>query len=114
MCEADLCPLVQVVIFKGDFACLQAINLTNSTTGDLVFMDGTKFLPVWLSPRQMVGQKGIFFTPLPQVCSNVTFRAIFFWKASLMSSKVTILLLKSCNFLDRPKEDDAPASKVEL
>ena len=25
-----------------------------------------------------------------------------------MSSKVTILIIKSCNFLDRPKEDDAP------
>ena len=35
-----------MVIFKGDFACLQAINLTNSTTGDLVFMGGKKFYPV--------------------------------------------------------------------
>ena len=42
MCEADLSPADQVVISKGDFACLQAINLTNSTTGDLVFMGGTK------------------------------------------------------------------------
>ena len=33
-----------------DFACLQAINLT---TGDLVFMDGTKFYPVYAeSSRQ--------------------------------------------------------------
>jgi len=39
-----------VVIFKGDFACLQAINLTAFTTGDPVFMGGKKFLPVWLSP----------------------------------------------------------------
>ena len=44
MCEADHCQADQVVISKGDFACLQAINLTNSTTGDLVFMGGTKFL----------------------------------------------------------------------
>ena len=34
-------------IFISDFACLQAINLTNSTTGDLVFMGGTKFYPVY-------------------------------------------------------------------
>ena len=34
-------------IFISDFACLQAINLTNSTTGDLVFMGGTKFCPVY-------------------------------------------------------------------
>ena len=47
MCEADLCPADQVVIFKDDFACLQAINLTNSTTGDLVFMGGNKFYPVY-------------------------------------------------------------------
>ena len=44
MCEADLSSADQVVIFKGDFACLQAINLTNSTTRDLVFMGGTKFV----------------------------------------------------------------------
>ena len=37
---------VVVVIFKGDFACLQAINLTTFTIDDLVFMSGTKFLPV--------------------------------------------------------------------
>ena len=54
MCEANLCQADQVVIFKGDFACLQAINLTAFTTGDLVFMGGTKFLPVQLTPRQMV------------------------------------------------------------
>ena len=54
MCEADLSSADQVVIFKGDFACLQAINLTNSTTGDLVFMGGTKFLPVGLSSQQNV------------------------------------------------------------
>ena len=47
MCEADLSSADQVVIFKGDFACLQAINLTNSTTGDLVFMGVTKFYPVY-------------------------------------------------------------------
>ena len=41
---------LQVVIFKGDIACLQAINLTAFTTGDLVFMGGKKFLPVQLSP----------------------------------------------------------------
>ena len=54
MCEADLSSADQVVIFKGDFACHQAINLTAFTTGDLVFMGGTKFLQVWLSPQQMV------------------------------------------------------------
>ena len=54
MCEADLSSADQVVIFKGDFACLQAINLTNSTTGDLVFMGGTKFLPVGVSSQQNV------------------------------------------------------------
>ena len=43
MCEADLSSADQVVIFKGDFA----INLTNSTTWDLVFMGGTKFYPVY-------------------------------------------------------------------
>ena len=31
-----------MVIFKGDFACLQAINLTAFTTGDLVFIYGWK------------------------------------------------------------------------
>ena len=40
MCEADLSLADQVVIFKGDCACLQAINLTSFTTGDLVFMGG--------------------------------------------------------------------------
>ena len=54
MCEADLSSADQVVIFKGDFACLQAINLTTSTTGDLVFMGGTKFLPVGVSCQQNV------------------------------------------------------------
>ena len=57
MCEADLSSADQVVIFKGDFACLQAINLTNSTTGDLVFMGGTKFLPVGVSLQQNVVQR---------------------------------------------------------
>ena len=46
MCEANISPPDQVVIFKGDYACLQAINLTAFTTGDLVFMGGTKILPV--------------------------------------------------------------------
>ena len=54
MCEADLSSADQVVIFKGDFACLQAINLTNSTTGGLVFIGGTKFLPVGVSSEQNV------------------------------------------------------------
>ena len=54
MCEADLSSADQVVIFKGDFACLQAINLTNSTTGGLVFIGGTKFLPVGVSSQQNV------------------------------------------------------------
>ena len=54
MCEANLSSADQVVIFKGDFACLQAINLTNSTTGDLVFMGGAKFLPVGVSSQQNV------------------------------------------------------------
>ena len=54
MCEADLSSADQVVIFKGDFARLQAINLTNSTTGDLVFMGGTKYLPVGVSSQQNV------------------------------------------------------------
>ena len=47
MCEAELSSADQVVIFKSDFACLQAINLTNSTTGDLVFMGGKEFYPVY-------------------------------------------------------------------
>ena len=54
MCEADLSSADQVVIFKGDCACLQAINLNNSTTGDLVFMGGTKFLPGGVSSQQNV------------------------------------------------------------
>ena len=54
MCEADLSSADQVVIFKGDFACLQAINLTAFTTGDLVFMGGKKFLPVGVSSQQNV------------------------------------------------------------
>ena len=54
MCEADLCSPDQVVIFKDGFACLQAINLTAFTRGDLVFMGGTEFLKVELSPWQMV------------------------------------------------------------
>ena len=54
MCEADLCSADQVVIFKGDFACLQAINLTAFTTGDFVFMGGKKFLPVGVSSQQNV------------------------------------------------------------
>ena len=54
MCEADLSSADQVVIFKGDFACLQAINLTAFTTGDLVFRGGKKFLPVGVSSQQMV------------------------------------------------------------
>ena len=54
MCEADLSSADQVVIFKRDFACLQAINLTAFTTGDLVFMGGKKFLPVGVSSQQNV------------------------------------------------------------
>ena len=54
MCEADLSSADQVVIFKGDFACLQAINLTAFTKGDLVFMGGKKFLPV--------ASRGVFST----------------------------------------------------
>ena len=54
MCEANLSSADQVVIFKGDFACLQAINLTAFTTGDLVFMSGKKFLPVGVSSQQNV------------------------------------------------------------
>ena len=54
MCEADLSSADQVVIFKGDFACLQAINLTAFTTGDLVFIGGKKFLPVGVSSQQNV------------------------------------------------------------
>ena len=54
MCEADLSSADQVVIFKGDFACLQAINLTAFTTGDLVFMGGKKFLPVGVSSQQNI------------------------------------------------------------
>ena len=54
MCEADLSSADQVVIFKGDCACLQAINLTAFTTGDLVFMVGKKFLPVGVSSQQNV------------------------------------------------------------
>ena len=54
MCEADLSSADLVVIFKGDFACLQAINLTNFTTWDLVFIGGTKFLPVGVSSQQNV------------------------------------------------------------
>ena len=42
------CPPDQVIIFKGDFSCLQAINLTAFAKGDLLFLGGTKFLPVWL------------------------------------------------------------------
>ena len=38
---------LQTVIFISDFACLQAINLTNSTTGDLVFMGGKEFYPIY-------------------------------------------------------------------
>ena len=40
MCEADISLSDQVVIFKGDFA----INVTAFTTGDLIYMSGTKFL----------------------------------------------------------------------
>ena len=36
----------KTLVIKGDFAYLQAINFTAFTTGDLVFMGGTKFLPV--------------------------------------------------------------------
>ena len=54
MCEANLSSVDQVVIFKGDFACLQAINLTAFTTGDLVFMGGKKLLPVGVSSQQNV------------------------------------------------------------
>ena len=54
MCEANISLPDQVVAFKGDFACLQAINLTAFTTGDLVFMGGKKFLPVGVSSQQNV------------------------------------------------------------
>ena len=36
----------------SDFACLQAINMTNSTTGDLVFLGGTKFYPRYAESSQ--------------------------------------------------------------
>ena len=93
-------------------------------------MGGTKFLPGWLSPRQMVVtwntllhkdmspfnevKKRGYSLPPSQRYVQMSPSGQFFWKASPMSSKVTILIIKSCNFLDRPKEDDAPASKVEL
>ena len=56
MCKADLSSADQGVIFTGDFACLQAINLTAFTTGDLVFIGGKKFLPVGVSSQQNVVQ----------------------------------------------------------
>ena len=71
MCEDDLGSPDQVVIFQGDFACLQAINLTTFTTGDLVYMGGTKFLPVWLSPQQMVVRWNILlFISIRQIKCN--------------------------------------------
>ena len=94
MCEADLSSADQVVIFKGDFACLQAINLTDVTTGDLVFMGGTKFLPVKLSPRQLV---------VREVWKKSTLFILFlFLKASLREvlntdhkSPIKIILIKA-------------------
>ena len=38
MYEDDIFSPDQEEIFKGDGAALQAINLTTSTTGDLIFM----------------------------------------------------------------------------
>ena len=63
MCEADLSAADLVVIFKGDFACLQPINSTNSTTRDLVFMGGTKFYLIYAeSSRWNTLMCNIFFT----------------------------------------------------
>ena len=40
--------------FKGEVACLQAINLTTSTTEDDVFMGVNWSLPVWWCPWHLV------------------------------------------------------------
>ena len=73
MCEADLSSADQVVIFKGDFACLQAINVTAFTTGDLVFMGGKKFLPVGVSSQQnVVRWNSLFYKHLS--CDVFTWR----------------------------------------
>ena len=54
MYEDDIFSPDQEEIFKDDFACLQAINLTAFTTGDLVFMCVKKSVPVWWCPWHMV------------------------------------------------------------
>ena len=54
MYEDDIFSPDQEEIFKDDFACLQAINLTAFTTGDLVFMCVKESMPVWWCPRNMV------------------------------------------------------------
>ena len=68
MCEADLFQADQVVIFKGDFACLQGINLTNSTTGDLVFMDGKKF---YLTVEHPIAHSLTMFNPFKYACKQL-------------------------------------------
>ena len=51
MCEYDSLPPDQDEgIFKGEVACLQAINLTTSTTEDDVFNGVNWSLPVWWCP----------------------------------------------------------------
>ena len=50
MCEDDILPPDQEGIFKGEVACLQAINLTTSTTEDDVFMGVNWSLPVRWCP----------------------------------------------------------------
>ena len=71
MCEADLSSADQVVIFKGDFACLQAINLTAFTTGDLVFMGGKEFLPVGVSSQQNVVRWNSLMFIKPNIFHNI-------------------------------------------
>ena len=93
MCEADLSSADQVVIFKGDFACLQAINLTNSTTGDLVFMGGTKFLPVGVSSQQnVVRWNSLIIIDPPTKCGQWN---IIFWEFTDLGIKYFLETLKS-------------------
>ena len=92
MCEADLSSADQVVIFKGDFAYLQAINLTNSTT-----WVEQSFTPYMLNPHGVEH-------PSRHNVSSEGFNVIRFWLLQLSLQKVSDILWVSQLLLQKQEK----------
>ena len=101
MCEADLCQADGVVIFKGDFACLQAINLTAFTTGDLFLWVAKSFcqysclLDKWLF-------NGTAYCTAQGRCHDV--RKVWIHQLNLLSQYVDEMYLYQCENYHRMKQ----------